>query len=273
MSYESKDTSQQDSAPLYLFWFVRGSTQWRYVALPSDFTAGGFLWTGSVVTLASSIIRSGDLPKENLSVKLALNDVLAESFLGYAPDEITFLTVFRTHYDDPTNGKIAWSGRVFSSGSTGAAVTLACEPSFTMLRRNGLAPVYQRTCDRRFGKPGCNVNLGAISTLALVTATDGVSVTFSGLSQSYIGGNLQAPDGTLRMVIDQTESPYSVTLMRPVPSLLTEMANNPLGFLVTLIPGCNRSIENCRVHNNVGNFGGWVGMREINPMNNVSSVF
>jgi hypothetical protein len=277
MSYASLDVSQQESSPVLLYQFVRGSTTWRYCALPTAFVAGsgnGYTWSPEVIQ-CSNLTQSGEMPRDSITITVPITNAMAVAFLSYAPDEVTTVTIFRTHYDDPTNGITAWKGRVASSSTTVATITLTCELVFVSLRRMGLGPVYQRLCRHVFGGPGCNVDIAALGAQALMTGVTGSVVSFSGLASSYIGGTLAIPDGSLRKIIDQGtvgETAY-VKLIKPSVPLQTAMEANPLGLMVFLYPGCNRSTTACRTFYNLGNFGGFPGIPYINPMTYVSSVF
>ena len=176
MSYATLEVSQQDSAPVQLFQFNRGNTTWRYVALPALFTALTHDWTPEVISVGN-ISSSSDVPKDTISITLPITNAMAAAFLAYAPDAVTTVTVFRTHYDDPTNGLAIWKGRVLSVSVTVATVTLTCEPVFVSLRRLGLRETYQRSCRHIFGGQGCNVDREALKISRVVTSVVGAKVT------------------------------------------------------------------------------------------------
>ncbi len=274
MSYQTRDVSQQSGMPVVLYQFNRGVSTWRYVALPEAFTALGYTWTPEVIN-AGNIGSSGEVPKDVVTIALPITNAMAAAFLAYAPDAVTTVTIFRTNYDDPTNGLAIWKGRVLSVSTTVATVTLSCEPYFTSLRRLGLRQTYQRQCRHMLFGPGCNVDasLYAFSATVLNVDRNLITVFSAGTLANYVGGTVKASDGTVRMIVDQ--SPANVlTLMRPVPQLIQDFAAHPTGFTATLYPGCDKSTSKCRdTYSNLGNFGGFPGITGINPMAGTSNVF
>ena len=271
MSYQTIEESQQGAAPVQLYQFNRGGATWRYVALPKTFTALGYDWTPEAIG-CGNINASGDVPKDAISITLPISNAMAAAFLAYAPDQVTSVTVFRTHYDDPTNGLVIWKGRVLSTPTHIATVTLNCEPVFVSLRRMGLRQTYQRTCRHMLFGPGCNVDPAVYETSITVTAVDGVTITASSITGDFIGGTIKGSDGTKRMIVGQASN--VLTIMRPVLALYQDMQDFPSGFTAYLYPGCNKSTDACRdTFHNLGNFGGFPGITGINPFAGTSNVF
>jgi uncharacterized phage protein (TIGR02218 family) len=272
MTYSTLDVSQQASAPVLLYQFVRGSTTWRYVALPAEFTALGYAWTPEVIN-GGNVASSGDVPKDTVSITLPITNAMAAAFLAYAPDEVTTVTIWRTHYDDPTNGLVIWKGRVLTVSTTVATVTLTCEPVFVSLRRMGLRQTYQRACRHMLFGPGCNVDPDAWELEVTVEGVSANVVTIAEtLPDGYVGGTLKASDGTIRMIVAQNAK--VLTLMRPVAQLATDFAAHPGGFAALVYLGCDKSTSTCRdTFENLGNFGGFPGITGYNPMSGTSNVW
>jgi len=243
MSFDSLEVSQQDSAPVLCYQFVRGSDVWRYTALPAAFTALGSTWQPEAIE-SGAISSTGEVPKDAVNIKMPIGNAMVAALLAYTPDAVTTVTIFRTHYDDPTNGLAVWKGRILSVAASVAEVTLACEPVFTSLRRLGLRQVYQKKCRHALFSPGCGVNPNTYRHAVTVVGVSGVTVTLSADPGNYIGGNINAPDGSLRMIVGQTGS--ILTIMRPVQSLAQSMVDNPGGFTAHVYPGCDRTTAMCR---------------------------
>ena len=272
MSYASIDVSQQSSDPVLLFQFVRGATTWRYVAMPVAFTAMGYTWQPEVISVPDTIRSAGDVPKDAISITLPITNAMAAAFLAYAPDDVTTVTIFRTHYSDPTNGVALWKGRVLRSPTSIATISLDCENVFTSLRRMGLRQVYSRKCRHVLFGPGCNVDRDDFATSVTVTNVVANVVTCAAITGTFTGGNIKASDGTLRRIVGQAGA--VLTLMRPVLSLIQDLAAHPGGFSAVLYPGCDRSTTTCRtVFHNLGRFGGFPGINGINPMDGSSNAF
>jgi uncharacterized phage protein (TIGR02218 family) len=267
VSYDDKELSHEDSAPVELYQFLQGSTYFRYTTSATTISALSQSWLPRAIQ-RSNIGQSGEMPKETLTVKLPVTDSLAATFIGYSPDAITTLTLYRTHGDDLTNYITYWKGRVATAKVSGNVVSLECEPVFSSLRRMGLYQTYQRTCRHALYGEGCRLDADDYAETATVTAVDGPVLTIteaSGWTFQVVGGTFKAPDGTIRMIVDHDGT--SVTLMRPIKSLAAAIIADPGGFEATAYPGCDRSPTTCdEVFDNLANFGGFPGIPKVNPM-------
>jgi hypothetical protein len=269
MSYASQDVSVQDGMPIYLFQFVQGATTYRYCALPVSVSYNGYTWLpGGVIPDKFTI--SNDIPKDVLSLKLPIDNPLATTFLGYAPDCITSVTVYHAQFDD-LEAVVYWKGRVSGSTASRTVVTLECEPVFSSLKRPGIRATYSRTCRHALFGRGCNLVAADYAVSATATAVNRNLVTVPlAAAVNYLGGTIKVPDGTVRTIMAQNGA--VLTMMSRVKSLEAAIAASPSGVGVTIYTGCDHSIEACRTRGNVGNFGGFVGIPLINPMNGTTPV-
>jgi uncharacterized phage protein (TIGR02218 family) len=272
MSYAVVDTSRQDGNPALLYTFNRGSAAWYYIAAPSQFLFDGHYYLPEVIS-SSPIASTGEVPKDTVTITLPITNALAASFLAWAPDEVTTVSIFRTHFTTTPDGLPAWTGRVLSVATSIATVTLTCEHVGTSVRRMGLRQLYQRTCRHMLYGLGCNVDKSAYAYLANIFSVDRnlITVLSTGTLPNFVGGTILASDNTLRMIVAQSAGNV-LTLMRPVQALIADFAAYPGGFTSTLYPGCDKSTTTCRdKFGNLGNYGGFPGITGINPT--VSNVF
>lgn len=265
MSFDGKELSQQDSAPVTLFEFTRGATTWYYTNFAIPFSSGGHSYASDAAISMTPIQQSGIVPRDTLSIKLPISNTFAQTYLGYPPDQVTTVQVVRTHYDD-SDRLVLWKGRITNTSASIGTLTLLCDSIFSRIKAYGLRHVEQRTCRYVFGGQGCNVNLSALAVSGSVLSISGPTLSFTfTLSTAFLGGMFQAPDGTQRMIIDI--STPTITLMRPISSLT-------VGATCTVFPSCNHTTTACRdTYSNLGNFGGFPGIANINPMSTVSSIF
>jgi uncharacterized phage protein (TIGR02218 family) len=265
MSYDSKELSVQDSAPVMLYQFAQDETVFRYTSAASAITRLTYSWTPAALAV-SNFVFTGEMPRDAISIKLPRDNALAVTFLGYSPDAVTTVTIYRTHADD-TDTQVYWKGRVSSAVVSRNEVTLDCEAIFSSLRRIGLRESYQRTCRHALFGSGCYVLASDWDQTATVTAIVGnvLTVTEADGMDDIVGGTFEAPDGTIRMITAHEGT--SVTLLRPIRSLVTELEENPTGFEAIIRRGCDHSIGTCQtVFDNAGNFGGFPGLPGSNPM-------
>lgn len=275
MSYAEKDVQTERAKPILLFKFDQGGVMHYYTPQSVPVSFGGHTWVPAVI-LADKFQSSAEVMKNNLSIRLAITNPLAQTFLTYAPDAVTSVTVYRT-FAGETECRVYWKGRVTASSVTKAEVSLECEPIFSALKRVGLRARTMRVCGHALYREGCNLSEADFSVQLTVTAVSKNIVTvpgaagaltingtaYSSTAAVFKGGIITAPDGTKRTIANHSGS--TLTLMRPLASLATAMAENPEGFTVTLAIGCSHELIACRMRQNVGNYGGFACMPTKNP--------
>lgn len=270
MSYQSLEASQQGAFPVELYQFLSNTQAWRYSPQAVPVVYGGNTYTPEA-TICSNIGQTGDAPKDNITIKLPIANALAQLYLGGTPDFVVTVAVFRTHYNRLTGlldagGIVKWMGRIVASSATVSIASLVCEPISTSMLRLGLQDTFQRSCTRRFGKPGCNVDREAYKVTRTIVSVAGSVVTLnSDVGSAYVGGDLKTQDGSVMRKIIATPT-GAITLMRAVSSLAA-------GQTVTIYRGCDKSTTTCAtVYNNMGNNGAWPGIPYINPMSEISVI-
>jgi uncharacterized phage protein (TIGR02218 family) len=256
MTYSAKELSVEESSPVYLVQFIQGATTWRYTTIAESISRSGSTWYPSALQLGK-FACTGEIPKDALTVKLPVTDSVAQTFLGYPPEVMTSVTVFRTHYDD-ADVLCYWKGRVSGFSITGGVLALTCEPIFSSLKRMGLRPVYQKCCRHALFGAGCNVDPDNFAHSVTATVVLGSVVTVpDAAALDLTGGTLMTANGTIRMIVAQNGA--DLTLMRAIKGLAPGA--------VTVYDGCAHDIDACRdKFHNLGNYGGFPGIPTKNPM-------
>lgn len=263
MTYAAQDVSVQDGAPVLLFEFHQGGSAWYMTSAADAVEVSGRSWVPGVL-VPDRFAQSGSQPKDVLQIKLPIGHSLAATFLGYMPDVLTSVTVFRAHLTDGDGEKITyWKGRVSGAPASRGVVTLECESVFCSTQRMGLGPMYSRACRHALFGPGCQLDADDFAQTVSVTIVNRAIVTapVAASIANLVGGSFKAPDGTVRTIINQA-GPV-LTLNRPIKSLV----GIACPFDATVYPGCDKAPETCRARfSNLGNFGGCTGIPAINPM-------
>lgn len=280
MSYQTREASVQDGAPIFLYEFVQGEQTWRYTSAAAVFAWGGHDWTPSALS-HSEVSQSNEMAKDGISLKFPRTDAFASQFLGYAPDLVTSVTLRRGHADDG-EFVVYWRGRVAGSKSSGATISVDCESIFTSLRRSGLRARFQKTCRHALYGRGCNLDPEDFAVAALITAVSATTITVPDAALQpngwYLGGMARAEDGSLRLISGHVGS--QLTLSRPILFLSdtpTGYGNNYGNFyggmLVLIYPGCDRLRSTCDAKfNNLDNNGSFPWIPSKNPFGGSSIV-
>jgi hypothetical protein len=266
--FVTQELSNEDGAPIMLFEFARGATTWRYAAFPIDVVRTD-TFTACPGLTCDTMILSGKSTQQDQTIKLPLTNPLALTFMGIRPDLVTTMTIFRTHYGYTARREV-WDGYITDSAIDLDGVKLTGKNVSGYSQNQVSSHFFQRNCPHQFGGEGCFVTIPAGSTF-FATGAVGSVVTITDLTGSWLRGTLTYA-GIRSTITAQTEN--SVTMIRPIVQLITDMVANPEGpFTVELNVGCDKSLATCATHNNVGNFGGCYGIRYKSPFDATKTVF
>ena len=267
MSYQTIDESVQSSEPVWKVVFTLGATEYRYTSA-AYFISDSDGTFEPVPMRFTEVTQNNDLARNDLKIQLPRTNVFAQEFLGFGPEFLCTLTVFR---DLDGFEEIFWKGRVISREANVSSVELVCENVFTSLTRAGARGKYQRSCRHSLYSTNCGAHDYDFATAATVIGSDGRTVTVTDIVDStagqssgyYAGGMLQTPEGYYRYIIAQSDN--VLTLMSPLPTdTLAGLDSN--GIAVTLYPGCDHTKSDClNKFDNVLNFGGFPYFGSKNP--------
>jgi len=265
--YDDFEGSLELGAPVELYTFTQGTTNWYYISGATSVTLNGREYEPIPIE-RNRIKQTTDIFKDSLTVTFPRSNEFAVQYLGFAPEEVTTLTVQRGHYGDPDEEFVVyWKGRVVGAKATGNTIEIECESIFTSIKRPGLRARYELSCRHTLYQSGCTLDpedYEFASSIAAITSSINIEVTgANGESDGYYtGGMLVAPSGASRFITGHTGS--VVTLTRPLAELVSGMA-------VSIYPGCDHLKDTClNKFNNLDNFGGFPYIPIINPFNGSS---
>ncbi len=268
MSFESREISALQGAPIELYRFARGATVWRYTSAEKDVVFDGHTWTSQPLT-RSSIEQTPERPKNNLTVTGPRNLPIADIFRVTSPTDVISLTLLGTHRGE-TESVVLWMGRLLNVMWKGAAAELMCEPVSTSLRRQGLRRLYQRQCPLVLYSCNCGVSRGMFSHVTNVAAVSGTSLTVDSLMDNgesepvllpYGGGYIDwtQPDGNVERRFIRSHVGTQLVLSHPFQDIAVTDE-------VTVYPGCDHTTATCSgVFNNLPNYGGYPYIPRKNP--------
>jgi uncharacterized phage protein (TIGR02218 family) len=265
VTYSAYESSLELGTPIELYEFVQGIKRWNYVSGADEIIRLGQTYRTSNIK-RDRIKQSSDPFKDGLSLTFPRDDEFAAQYIGFAPEEVTTLTILRGHYGDPDSQFTTyWKGRVVGGKATENEVNVECESVFTSIRRPGLRAKFEYGCRHTLYLPGCGVNREAYQHIGAVLSVSGGLVVTVGGSGSFpagyfTGGMLLTSDGVARFLIAHTSD--QVTLARPVAGLTGN---------VILYPGCDHLKETCNTKfGNLDNFGGFPYIPTRNPFDGSS---
>lgn len=259
MTYDARESSVQEGAPVELYEFVRNGsgsspTQYFYTSAEQDFTVESQLYTSASIQ-RTAVETNTEQARNSLKLTVPRNFDVAELFRGHPPTDIIAVTVRRFHRGEESDMAVIWIGRVLNCSFEGARAILTCEPVSISLKRQGLRRLYQKQCPHVLYGPGCLVDKTLHDHVTVITAVDGVTVTVESLlAKPYAGGYLEFEDvdGNLERRFIRSASGNVLTLNFPFGNDIQSS-----DFVVVVYPGCNHTMPVCdTVYSNIPNYGG-----------------
>lgn len=272
MTYLSVDVTIQDAAPVFLYLFSMGDDSWRFTSAADAQTYDSQTWTPSPIA-HEEIVQSNELARDMVPLHFPVTDSFAAQFLGYSPDNVVSVTIYRFHRDD-LETIVYWKGRVAGSKVRGMEITLECESIFTSMRRTGLRGRYQRNCIHVLYGFGCSLDQADFGVTDTPTAYDQTTVTVPDAAlqeDGYYTGGMIKYETTYRLVTGHAGA--VLTLVRAIDSLNQAIDDGDSGLEVTIYPGCDRSRTTCNTKfDNLDNFLGFPWIPLNNPFSGKSLV-
>ena len=267
MSYVGFEESLEHGAPVEIYEFIQGILRWNYISGAESLVRLGQVYTPMPVS-RDRIKQSSDIFKDSLRLSFPRDNAFASQYLGFAPEDVTTVTVLRGHVGDPDNEYIVyWKGRVVGAKAGGNTIDVECESVFTSIKRPGLRARFEYGCRHALYLSGCNVNRELYKmTGRVLSISGGLEITVAGAALKpdgyFTGGMLVAPSGVPRFITNHIGD--KVTITRPLPGLVGDM-------LANLYPGCDHLMSTCRTKfDNLPNFGGFPYIPSRNPFNGSS---
>jgi uncharacterized phage protein (TIGR02218 family) len=269
MTYSTYEDSLELGTPIELYEFVQGTSRWYYISGANSITRLSRVYAPLPVE-RDRIKQTSDIFKDSLKLTFPRSNEFAVQYIGFAPEEVTTVTVLRGHYGDPDGEFIVyWKGRVIGAKASGNVIDIECESIFTSIKRPGLRARFELGCRHTLYLSGCNVNRELYKHEgAILSIGNGVNITVNGAALQadgfYTGGMLLAPSGVARFITAHASD--IVTISRPLPELVG-------GMTVVIYPGCDHLATTClNKFNNLDNFGGFPYIPTRNPFNGSSIV-
>ncbi len=266
MTYTQFETSPDSGAPVELFDFTLGASNFRYVNQERDFTFLGNVYTATPVS-RSNIVSSFDSKDSQISVELPGDNVFARLFIGIVPASLPEVTIRQLHLTDPAQESIfVFRGFVSTVGFSGdlSKSSLACRPLTSGSGRIVPRYTFQGLCNHVLYDESCTIQESAFQENVTVESVSGrlLTVNAGQLSNEdlnrWTGGFIQF--GTeFRQIVKQPAG--------RVMTLDLQFLNTPAGGTIRILPGCDYVINgDClTIYNNVVNQAGFPYVPTKNP--------
>lgn len=267
MTYENKDRSIDDGAPVNLYRIVADNFTYYYTDCPRPVPVT--VDTGAQLFLPRQIDRTDITYTASMdddsecSIRLPENDTLSALVSGIITPQDMHVTIWEVHLTDAdAQPRQIYFGKVVSI-STEERVTSLSAVSIMQTHMDSEIPnvTYSRTCNHKFGSAHCGFNLEQVAHTGLTVVAFGVwDLTLSGAvpdENKFVGGTV---------VNLRTGYTQDIAALDGV-SLLTlgGFMDIAVGDALTLYQSCAHTASACAAYNNSINFGGFSYMPRKNP--------
>ena len=268
MSYSAIESSIENGSVIELYEFIQGLSKYRYCSTESAVEYQSTIYKPFAGS-RESIKQTTDVLKDSISFNFPRSDEFASQYLGFAPDDLVTVTIYRGHSTDTSSEfAVYWKGRVIGAKASGNDVVVDCESVFTSIKRPGLRARFEYNCRHSLYLTGCNVNRELYKIACPIISISGVTISIQGgtnLGSGYLaGGMLITSSGIARFIT--SHSGDFITIARPIVELLG-------GDIVSVYPGCDHLMSTCNSKfSNIDNFGGFPWVPTKNPFGGSSII-
>lgn len=267
MTYDARELSDEDGAPVMVAVFTLDGKVWRFVRGDQSLEIGGEIYQAVPGGIEATSQRETTETAKN-DVKLVVDRAfpIAELWRKSPPTSLCLVFLRELHQGD---GEVinTWMGHVSNVGWVGEArAEITLSPGALAMKTNGLRRKYQRGCPHVLYGPKCRLPREDHETDAELTHVDGVAISAESLAESemkFAGGWLEWTDqeGIIDRRFITHHDGAGLRMMTPAPGLA-------VGMVFTFVEGCDRTPSRCVELGNMPRYGGFPYFISKNPFGN-----
>lgn len=264
MTYDSREISNHEGAPIALYQFVvGGALVYRYTSARREITALSHTWQPLAIS-DDGITLSGETDDDELVITMPSN-AFTDLYTGTPPSGSVEVTIRRMHHEE-NEAPIFWTGTVKSVKAENALERkVMCSSLTSSLNRLGLRLTFSSSCPHTLYDLGCKVVPATYALSVQITSVTGNAFVHNGpisAGNYFAGGYVEFTAGGI-VQRRPIESQVGNTI-----NLLTPTDGITVGATVTLFPGCDRTTATCaNKFNNLANYGGFPALPNKSPFN------
>lgn len=270
MTFEAREESIQQGAPIELYDFVVYGVHHYFTTAGEDITIGPVTYRAEPIA-RSEIEETDELPRNNLTLTVPRDFEMLSFYDAVPPSEVILLAIGRHHRDD-SEVQPWWNGRVTNGVRLGASGQLFCESVYSSLKHAGLRRLYSRRCPHVLYGLACGAQDTLHRVLVTVGAVAGIEIDAIALAAfadgRFAGGFIEweaiAGQKEIRGIKTHVGSRLTVTHQIPGLAALEQ---------IFVYKGCKHDLADCNSEfANTANYGGFPFVPLKNPMGQ-NSVF
>jgi uncharacterized phage protein (TIGR02218 family) len=278
MTFLVHEHSHHDNSPIELYKFTQNGVNWTWTPGDIDLVADG-LYYQQANLIRTEVLVSGSRSEDVVEIEVPFDNPIAMLFAAGFPEDLIELTIFRVQRADVSSPFDAgsrqlsniddliklWQGRVRAVNWENDVATISCDLRGTSAARHAPRKLYSRMCNNMLFDGSCRVVESEWVSEMTVTFASGLWLTAVELGAfpndhfkyGTVVRQLTTGAQERRMIYQH----YSNKITLLIPFIAVEN-----GEVMTVYPGCNRTLATCYSRfDNVLNFGGFPGMPRSNP--------
>lgn len=265
MSYDQKDKSTHDGAPIECYEFISQHKTWRYTSYQESVTVAGEVFEPLQITRTALEIGSIVDTLTTMDFNIPSDHEIAHTFCFLQSPGLLLVAVYRVHEGDnfETDYKVEYQGELSGATAQGNwAVIKTASIVQTRLSGNLNSIFYQRTCNHTLYDSMCKAVRADHTEEAVVTKIQGQLITVN--DPVYGDGELAGGEMTNTRTGEKQGIVANTGL---TVSLGYQFFDLQVGDTVELTQGCDHArLGHCKNRfNNVVNYGGFDHIPEKNP--------
>lgn len=263
MSFDSREASLADGAPLHLYDFARGTVHWRYTGADRDLVYGGLTYSATAIS-DDGARQTGQTTADLLTITAPHDIAVAQQFRVLSPSMEVSLTRFDLHYGEP-EALVSWVGSIVSvSRPTSDSCRIGVRTLAASFDRPGLSLGWERGCPYAVYDHNCTLNPDSfkLTTVLASLSPDAIeSALFDTFPDGYFDGGYVEWDIEGGLERRGIESHAAGVLI-----LFGGTYGLSNGQSVRVFPGCPQTIAACDTKfGNLFNYGGFPAIPGKSP--------
>lgn len=265
-NFDGFERSEFFGRDIRLYEFTRGTMTWRYNSGDRNVTYAGQNYAQLTIK-DSGIKQKGEAVTDDFTITLPYSTPIALAFRGTPPSGLIKVAMRQMQYGD-TEAPLMWVGYLSSVKFVDAvSAQMICNTQAAFLARKGLRLAYERNCPHVLYDDDCRLNKADWAEGGTIRDLTGNSFNFDLTFPNPLGYAGRFSNGFIEWQPDPNwfERRAIQVHSGDLCILLNNTDGLSVGMRVTFYPGCARTPTNCRLFNNISNYGGFPFMPGVSP--------
>ncbi|MDH1681141.1 phage BR0599 family protein [Pseudomonas chengduensis] len=245
MSFNNREYSLAEGAPVRFYEFRRGVMRWLYNSSDRDITVGTQVYRTVRGGISDrGLIQTGVAKQDALVITAPADLEVVQPFRNSMPTARVGLLIYDGHYGE-TERKWRYTGNIDNvRWPTLDSCSITCQDIDSEMQRPGLVDTFARTCTTYLGSPWCGVDMNPLRVETTIQSLTGSSIS-SGVLAAYPDGWFSG--GWVEWSIGQGEYDRRA-IESHAGSVLTLLGGTlalSAGQAVRVYPGCDFTAPTC----------------------------